>query len=133
MQLIGGKRIRTTVYHPTSNGFVERWHRSLKMAIKCHENRRWIDILLTVLLGLRTCYKDLKASAEYGTTLRIPGEFFTHEEPSDDPNIFLEDFHIHMRELNQQHIMVKKRHFVLRSYISAHTFSCEERVPEKKL
>ncbi|KMQ88783.1 gag-pol protein [Lasius niger] len=101
VRLIGGKQIRTTAYHPASNGLVERWHRSLKTAIKCHENQRWIDILPTVL-RLRTCYKDLKASpAEYlyGTTLRIPGEFFTQEKPPHDPNFFFEDFRIHMQEL----------------------------------
>ena len=30
MQLLGSKRIRTTAYHPSSNGLVERFHRQLK-------------------------------------------------------------------------------------------------------
>jgi len=50
------------------------------------------EILPTIFLGLRTCYKeDLKSSlAEmlYGSTLRIPGEFFFEEDPPVDPNIF---------------------------------------------
>lgn len=45
----------------------------------CHQNF-WMDALPSVLLGLRCAYKeDIKAtSAElvYGTTIRLPGEFF---------------------------------------------------------
>lgn len=103
LNLVGGKRIRTTAYHPPANGLVERWHRTMKAAIMCHQNPHWTKVLPTVLLGLRTCYKEeLKASpAEflYGSTLRIPGEFFTHEDPPGDPNFFLEDFRVHMRNV----------------------------------
>ena len=51
--LIGTKRMRTTAYHPQSNGLIERWHRDVKAAIMCH-NKRWTKVLSTVLLGLRT-------------------------------------------------------------------------------
>ncbi|CAK9813882.1 Gag-Pol polyprotein [Anthophora plagiata] len=75
----GCKRIRTTAYHPAANGMIERWHRSLKNAIKCHEDKNWLEVLPTVLLGLRTSFKeDLGATAAemlYGETLRLPGEF----------------------------------------------------------
>lgn len=36
-RLVAGKRIRTTQYHPAANGLVERWHRTPKPAIICHE------------------------------------------------------------------------------------------------
>ncbi|XP_025830953.1 uncharacterized protein LOC112904634 [Agrilus planipennis] len=82
---------------------IERWHRTMKTAIMCHRTTKWTDILPTVLLGLRTVYKEeLRASpAEflYGTTLRIPGEFFTHEDPPVDPHFFLDDFRKHIRDI----------------------------------
>ena len=76
LQLIGCNRIRTTAYHPASNGMIERWHRSLKVAIMCHSDREWSRSLSSVLIGLRTNVLDIGASpAEFvfGTTLRIPG------------------------------------------------------------
>jgi len=72
---------------------IERWHRTLKTAIICQNNHEWVDVLPTVLLGLRTSIKDdINASAAellYGTTLRLPGEFFIDVEPTNEPRLFL--------------------------------------------
>ncbi|GFX23733.1 transposon Ty3-I Gag-Pol polyprotein [Trichonephila clavipes] len=37
--MLGIQRIRTTPYHPSSNGMVERLHRTLKQALRCHDNK----------------------------------------------------------------------------------------------
>ncbi|XP_011064368.1 PREDICTED: uncharacterized protein LOC105152041 [Acromyrmex echinatior] len=59
-----GKKIRTFPYHPASNDLIETWHCTLKSSITCHEDgKQWLDLLLIVLLDLRTCLKeDLKCS-----------------------------------------------------------------------
>ncbi|CAK9814075.1 Transposon Ty3-G Gag-Pol polyprotein [Anthophora plagiata] len=62
-KLLGIKHLRTTAYHPQANGLVERLHRQLKAAIKCHDNSNWIDILPIVLLGIRAALKE-----DLGTT-----------------------------------------------------------------
>ncbi|XP_064482852.1 uncharacterized protein LOC135395685 [Ornithodoros turicata] len=79
---LGAQRIRATAYHPSSNGLVERFHRHLKAALKAHVNpTAWTEALSVILLGLRSVFKpDLgctSAQLVYGTTLRLPGEFFT--------------------------------------------------------
>lgn len=80
-KMIGSKQLSTTAYHPASNGMIERLHRTLKAAIKCHATNCWVDVLPTTLLGLRSTYKaDIKgtpAEMVYGTALRLPGDFFT--------------------------------------------------------
>lgn len=79
-RLLGVKHLRTTAYHFASNRMVERLHRQLKTAIKCHDTSNWVEILPIVLLVIRTAIKeDLNATAAkmiYGTGIRLPGEFF---------------------------------------------------------
>ncbi|RWS19220.1 pol polyprotein-like protein, partial [Leptotrombidium deliense] len=79
-KMVGTTRIRTTAFHPQSNGMVERFHRQLKAAIKTYETSSWTSVLPLVLLGIRTALKeDLNASSAelvYGLELRLPAQFF---------------------------------------------------------
>ena len=80
-QLLGTKHIRTTSYHPMANGLVERFHRQLKSALKASPHPdHWTEMLPMVLLGIRTSLKEdfncTAAELVYGTSLRLPGEFF---------------------------------------------------------
>ena len=89
MQLLGCKHLRTTSYHPIANGIIERFHRQLKASLKAHTPAvHWIESLPLVVLGIRTALKtDLQCSTAelvYGTTLRLPGEFF-QQSASDTP------------------------------------------------
>jgi transposase InsO family protein len=79
--ITGMTHLRTTAYHPQANGMVERFHRQLKAALRCHGDDSWTEALPWVMLGIRATWKeDLKATpAElvYGTTLRLPGEYLS--------------------------------------------------------
>jgi cleavage and polyadenylation specificity factor subunit 1 len=80
-RMCGIQLSRTTAHHPTTNGLVERFHRTLKAAIMCHPEQQWTEALPLVLLGVRTAFKtELQASVAefvYGEPLRIPGELLT--------------------------------------------------------
>ncbi|XP_014474130.1 PREDICTED: uncharacterized protein K02A2.6-like isoform X2 [Dinoponera quadriceps] len=147
-QLLGGKRIRTMPYHPAPNGILERWHRVLKTALRCHDSQDWLEKLPTVLLGLRSVYKeDLKASpAEYlyGSILRLPGEFFIDEQHPEDHAFFLAPFKSHMQQLRpvstshhcKQNIFVYKSfyilsHVYLRNHAKKHTLNQAYSGPHK--
>lgn len=82
-RLLGIKKLRTTVYHPQANGKIERWHRSLKNALKCHllsTTTSWVQALPRALLGLRNAVNnDIGHSPSqivYGQSLRLPADFF---------------------------------------------------------
>jgi cleavage and polyadenylation specificity factor subunit 1 len=79
-QLLGAEKFRTSPYHPQSNGLIENWHRPLKCALKAKRTEKWTEVLPLVLLGFRAALKtDIQTSpAEmvFGTTLKLPGDFF---------------------------------------------------------
>lgn len=103
-RLTGTTHLRTTAYHPAANGMIERFHRQLKAAIRCHPTRQWTDSLPTVLLGIRCAWKeDLQSSVAemvYGQTIRLPGEFLTANRKADSsaPE-FIQGLREHMQQL----------------------------------
>lgn len=90
--ILGSNRIRTSAYHPQSNGILERYHRHLKDALKAHNQTKWTEILPIVLLGLRSAIKNdimaTPAQLVYGTTLRLPSDLIDEKQLNQtiDPN-----------------------------------------------
>ena len=105
MQLLGTKRIRTTAYHPIANGLVERLHRQLKASLKAQPDpSNWTESLPMVLLGIRTAVKeDIRCTAAelvYGTTLRLPGQFFSASSSDIDPTSYVQRLKSTMQQLH---------------------------------
>ena len=104
-QLLGIKRIHTTAYHPIANGMIERFHRQLKSALKAHPNTvQWTNSLPLVLLGIHTALKEdircTTAELVYGTSLRLPGEFFDNRPSSmADPSNYVLQLKATMQKL----------------------------------
>ncbi|GBN95167.1 Retrovirus-related Pol polyprotein from transposon opus [Araneus ventricosus] len=134
-RMLGTQKIKTTPYHPISNGIVERFHRHLKSAIKAHENEKWSELIPIFLLGIRTAVKeDLQSSCSeivYGTTLRLPCDMI---DVSDIPPCdieFITDLRHRMQQLNP---VATSAHCTDRFYIhpslksSSHIFLRVDRV-----
>ncbi|GBN12077.1 Transposon Ty3-I Gag-Pol polyprotein [Araneus ventricosus] len=100
-KFLGVEQTRTTAYHPQSNGAVERFHRHLKSALMAHLPENWLDSLPLVLLGIRSSFKpDLATSSAelvYGTTLKLPGEFFSNPPVITSASSFLQMLRHHVR------------------------------------
>lgn len=111
-------------YHPQSNGLIERWHRTLKTSVLCHDSSKWVQHLPTILLGLRVVFKpDINASpAElvYGTTLRVPGEFFYKNSSREPTSEFVTEFRTAMEELRPTETAHHTNH---RTFVSKDLFS----------
>ena len=80
--LLGIRQVRTTSYHPQSNGIIERFHRTVKERLMARSaGARWMEHLPLVFLGLRTTPREdsgcSPADLVFGTALRLPGEFLS--------------------------------------------------------
>ena len=87
MKTLGCHRARTTSYHPQCNGLIERFHRHLKSSFKAlRDPSRWLEALPLILLSIRSSIKTDAdcSSAEllYGSSLRLPGQFFPGDSPA---------------------------------------------------
>ncbi|XP_015117542.1 uncharacterized protein LOC107041472 [Diachasma alloeum] len=74
---------------------VERLHRQIKAAIRCHESPHWVDTLPTVLFGIRSAWKDdlnaTSADIVFGEPLRLPGEFLAPAPNNGLPAVTIAD------------------------------------------
>ena len=76
---LGSKHVRTTAYHPQSNGMLERFHRQLKTALRARcSGADWLEHLPWVLLGLLAAPKEeaglSAAEATYGHSMVLPSQ-----------------------------------------------------------
>ena len=77
--------IQTTSFHPQSNEMIERFHRSLKSALRARlASSELVHHLPLVMLGLCSAPKDYSgffpAEAVFGSPLSLLGKFLGHPE-----------------------------------------------------
>lgn len=68
--LLGCKRIRTSPYHSSSNGILERWYRTLKTPLRCH--------LQVTAIGTYNClqyYQDCKLHIKKITNAQLQNQY----------------------------------------------------------
>jgi hypothetical protein len=112
-KVIGFHRVRTTAYHPQSNGILERFHRTLKAALMAHKED-WIIALPIVCLGLRCIPNENGISpftAMTGSTILAPASFFDSSSPSNSSQLdAIRTLHRHMRQVDFQTLSMGLHH-----------------------
>ena len=91
---LGVELHHTSAYHPQANGMIERFHRTLKTALKARlTGPNWVEELPWVLLGLRTTPKEdlgySSAELVYGEPLTIPGELVSSKSAKSMDDLLL--------------------------------------------
>ena len=91
---LGTKKIRTTAYHPQSNGLVERFNKRLKEALRAHADLNgstWLEKLLHIMLAIRAAVKDDRmvspAQILYGMEPTLPSDLLMPYELREDINV----------------------------------------------
>lgn len=100
--LIGFHRLRTTAYHPQSNGMIERAHRTIKTAITARK-QSWLDALPIVLLGIRSMPNDSNFSpftAVTGGAFLLPQPLIREEETKDSSSKYIKSLVEEMNKIN---------------------------------
>ncbi|CAB0009605.1 unnamed protein product [Nesidiocoris tenuis] len=80
----------------------------VESSIRCHNTERWVDVLPIVLLGLRSSLKEdlgcTPAELVYGSSLKLPGDFFEDRPFSTLSHAFLDKLKSTMDTLKPQPI-----------------------------
>ena len=94
LKRLGCQKLRTTAFHPQSNGLVERFHRTLKNSLRSativHD---WTSNLPYILLGWRNIpssrYGASPAQLVFGSNTYLVNDLFFGTAPSDDNHLNL--------------------------------------------
>ena len=126
--LLGFHHIRTTSYHPQSNGLVERFHRTLKAAIMARQEN-WFYSLPIVLMGLRMTPNSSGFSpftAVTGTYMLCPQPLITKEIPNNLSPEFLNTFIEEMHKVDFPKLSQGTCHANPSSYIPSDLEKCDK-------
>ena len=126
--IIGFNHMRTTSYHPQSNGMIERHHRSLKAAIRAR-NENWYFTLPIALLG----YRLTPNASGFSPFSAVTGSQMLCPQPILDKNINIESKHetikAYMKEmhaLNFHELATGDCHSLPKSYVPNDLLTCSK-------
>lgn len=124
--VLGFTRLRTTAYHPSANGFLERTHRRLKEILKARK-QSWIMSLPFALLGMRAMPNSDTGQSPFtfvtGTSLCMPSAIFVN--PTEiSPNEFVQKLADEMNKCDFSTVSLGKHHSSVGTYIPRELREC---------
>lgn len=129
-KIIGFHRLRTTAYHPQTNGMVERAHRTLKTAIMARKES-WLTALPIVLLGIRITPNESTYSpftAVTGSYAQVPRLLVDSEENDnmDFTNTHIKTLTEEMQKFNMDNFSNGHIHTIPDSHVPKDLQTCEK-------
>ena len=128
--VVGFHRLRTTAYHPQTNGMIERIHRTVKTTLKARKGN-WLTALPIILLGIRNTLNENGISpfnAVTGTSLLIPKLMV--EDNSTNTNEFntveMKELAKEMAKLELRNLDKGKCHSLPKTFIPKDLKSCDK-------
>ncbi|WP_265324231.1 DDE-type integrase/transposase/recombinase, partial [Clostridioides difficile] len=102
-EMLGTKEIATSAYNPRANGMIERFHRTLKDALRCVSNDGdWSKDLPMIMLSLRSTVKQelesTPAEMLYGSPVSLPADLIQTSDVV-DPVDFVKKIRTKMNQI----------------------------------
>ena len=126
LRKLGIKHVMTTAYNPKSNAKIERFHRTLKVALRAGPPEHWRYRLPMALLSLRSLYTESIECAPcnivFGTSLRLPADILTRNQHAEEhQNVYVTE----LRKAMAQVLPPKATFAPLPSQIDLKLLSCD--------
>ena len=124
--MLGFHRLRTTAYHPKTNGMVERLHRTLKTAITARR-KQWLQALPVVLLSIRATANEsgfAPFTAVTGSLLLHPRIGVDRQPPTDSASETVRELAQQMSRTDFLTLSDGNHHSVTREYLPLDLSTC---------